>query len=320
MKNLEMFFVNTYLKLKVANVKLNKFASDHLQRLNGDPDPIRFTEIMDPLKSALNNYSAAFMGKDTNQNMRQSHTKAINQLIALFRAKVRQFEGAVISKWGINAPEYQQFFPAGRTEYTRCTTGTIETLLNRLIAACSAHTADLGNAYATEFTTMLADYTTARNAQLATKGNVSVSSVVIAELRAVLCRQLFLNTLFLANLFADNPAEGKAYFDFSLLNGRKHKNGKPGDTTGVVNCSITDATTGEGLPNVFASADGLEIDVVSDEDGDLYITDVPPGTYTFVFACDDYTSVTYERAVVTAGQETAIAVVMEKVAQLSPVV
>jgi hypothetical protein len=319
MKSLEMFFVNVYLKLKVANVKLYKFASDHLQRLVGDPDPGRFAAIIDPLKTALDNYSAAFMGKDTSQSMRQSHTKAINQLVARFKAKVRQFEGAVISQWGIDAPEYQQFFPAGRTEYTRCSKGTIETLLNRLITACNAHAADLGATYLAEFTDMLAVYVAARDAQVATKGNVSVSSVMVAELRAALCRQLFLNTLFLANLFVDNLAEGKAYFDFSLLNGRKHKNGKPTDTMGVVNCTITDAATGEGLPNVFVSAEGLETDVVSDEDGDLYITDVPPGTYTFVFTCEDYTSLTYERAVVVAGQETAIELVMEKAMQLSPV-
>jgi hypothetical protein len=260
------------------------------------------------------------MSKDTSLSMRQSHTKTINRIKAQFKAKVRQFEGAVISRWGIDAPEYQLFFPSGKVEYSRCSKGNIETLLNRLIKACTLHVDDLGATYLAEFTEMLAAYVAAADAQVATKGNVSASSVAVAELRAVLCRQLFLNTLFLANLFVDNLAAGKAYFDFSLLNGRKHKNGKPTDTTGIVNCNITDEATGEGLPNVFVSAEGLEINVVSDEDGDLYITDVPPGTYTFVFTCEGYTPVTYERAVVSAGQETIIDLVMENVKQLSPVV
>lgn len=312
MKNLNHYFTNKLLKSTISNAKLYKFASDHVKRLKGDADPARFISIYTPTSKALADFSEAFMGKDTSQSMRKSNTMALNALVSGFKAKVRQCEGAVVSQWGYNTPVYQQFFPSGRMEYTSCNKGTAETLLNRLIVACNAHSEELGESYATEFTGMLDAYITASDAQVQTKGNVSVSSVQVAKMRTALSIQLHLNVLFLANLFINDLNEGKAYFDQSLLNGRKRKIVKATDTTGVVSISIIDAETGEPMPNVFANAEGLTINDISDEAGDLNINEVLPGTYTFTFVCEGYTAFIYERAIVVAGQETAIEIRMVK--------
>jgi len=85
-----------------------------------------------------------------------------------------------------------------------------------------------------------------------------------------------------------------------------------GSTKGSIEGIVSDARTGEGLPNVTVLVKGTYYGAATDLDGKYHIVNVNPGEYTLTFSIIGYKTVEYTGVKVKAGEKTSINVKMEE--------
>jgi len=312
MKDLGSYFENCFLLPTISQSRFRKFAADHLRRIKGAPVNPLWEAMIAQTQGKYDLYDAAFTVKDEDFNLQQGHTLNVDTIIASFKKKASQYEGAVISRYGKDSPVYQEFYPQGKTEYSTCNKTTVEGLIRRLAKAFGKYSANLGADYATKFNEMLTSYLEARGTQVSVKGSVSTGSAVLDKARQALAMQLYINLLDIAKMFIGDAPAGLAFFDQAILRLPKHPAPTPGDTTGMINGSLTDSVSGQPIANAVGTINGLDITFVTDEDGEFYVDELTPGTYTLMFACDGYIDASFPGNVVTAGQETELTSTMIK--------
>lgn len=128
---------------------MQKFAEDTIQRTTANnPGGIYDTLITDTV-TQYTGYFGALSDKSTQKAVLESKTLSMENSLQTFKSFVSRQEGLIRSKWGKDAPEYQEFYPQGITEYTNATLSTVEVLMSRYKNAAAEHSADLGVPFVT---------------------------------------------------------------------------------------------------------------------------------------------------------------------------
>lgn len=212
--DLSNFFGNPFHSSRLIDDDLRQFSQDHLQRL---AKASAYPALLGELTTAYSDYFGAITDEDTATAVRISLTQTVNDAVADFKDAASRYEGSVRSQYGKDAAVYLEFYPQGVTEYREATLGELETLMQRLSDAFTRHSADLGAAKATTFTSLLTRFQTARNAQLSQKGAVSANKSGTSDAREVVEKQLMRSIHTIALDFIGDPAGALVFFDQSLV-------------------------------------------------------------------------------------------------------
>lgn len=195
MINLDRFFQNHFDTDKISDANFNKFTTDHLNRLAKAGTYPALLAALQPIYAA---WSGSTLSEATNTAIRESYTRSVQNAVDAIRSAISQQEGTVRGKFGKDSPAYQEFFPQGVTDYNRATLGNIQEKLSRFLAAATAHSAELGAPFVTQFTALRDTFKTARDAQLASKGSIATDKSASATTRDQVETQLMKNLLTIA--------------------------------------------------------------------------------------------------------------------------
>ena len=218
MMQLERFFENPFDTREISDDNLKKFSEDCLRRMSaglgdaGDPEG-----ILAATAAAHDGYFGALTDEDTKTALRKALTISMNGVLVEFQRTVSRREGTIRGEFGADSPQYTEFFPGGLTEYANATLANVETLMKRMATAAKKYEAALGKPFVDRFAGLLAQFKTARTAQLEGKGGVAASNTLTKEKRDALLLQLFDDLLVLARRHKDEPERAAEYFDQSII-------------------------------------------------------------------------------------------------------
>ncbi|MEO7932298.1 MAG: hypothetical protein ABIT76_03970 [Chthoniobacterales bacterium] len=214
MMNLSRVFENQFDKPQISSEELRSFAEDHIGKLTGRAPyaaMLAATEaVFGPFDDALS-ARAATIGSQMGQTM----TK--NEVVQLFRTKIRQRRGRVVDVLSETSAEYLEIFPQGLSYYTRATMQTLKTRLDYLVEKLTKYQAQLGAPLLAEFVALQASFNEARSSQVEEKGGVSQARGTVKTTRTALELQLTDNLLTLAKEYKGQPEKAAEFFDQSKL-------------------------------------------------------------------------------------------------------
>ena len=218
MLNIERFFENHLSHRTISAEELRQFAEDHIAKLKAQPGaPPALSALAAPTESAFAAFDGKLSTRATLQASQSGGTITKDEALQLLRTTVRQREGRVRDKLGKGSGPYAEFFPAGLGEYNKARLGQVVGLLDRLIAAATKHQGALGADLLAEFQALKTTFTTAREDQVGTKGELANARAAVAGSRTVLELQLGRNLLAIASHHLGHPERAADYFNQSLL-------------------------------------------------------------------------------------------------------
>lgn len=218
-------FTNHFASKEISDLELKSFSQDGIARLSANNGGGLFTTVLNDTVNAHTTYFGAITDKDVKFAVQQSLTQSKDNIVSTFKKTISEKSGIIQGTFpgGKKSPEWQEFFPLGLDEYHQASMGTIEKLLSRMVTASANHTAQLGVAFLSIWTTLQSNYTTARTLQLNKKGEVGVAREKVNTNRQPIELQWCKNLHFIGFTYPGNPEQCATFFDQSLLKNKKSK-------------------------------------------------------------------------------------------------
>jgi hypothetical protein len=214
MFKLRRYFENAFDKPEISSEELRSFSEDHIGKLKtegGHAAMLSATEVVfGPFDAALSDRAAQIGSLGGN-------TVTKNEVVQLFRTKIRQRRGRVVDAFGEGSAEYREIFPDGLSYYTKATMETLKQRLDYVVEKFTKYQAQLGAALVAEFEGLRTQFVNARDEQVGDKGGVSQARGAVKTTRTALEMQLTDNLLALAREFKGQPEKATEFFDQSLL-------------------------------------------------------------------------------------------------------
>ncbi len=223
MINIRSIFKNHFSTARISDDNFRKFANDHVARIKANNTNGQYAQMLQTTLQLTTDYDTLIKQEDSTYATQQGSTLKTDQITEKFKKTISQREGTIRGEFGIYAPEYQEFFPNGLTEYSTATRANIETLLQRLVDKCQKYSNILGNNLLTIFTNLQNEYQMARNEQLVVIGNVDMIKSQVTVAREALETQIMKNLLALAFEFLGNPDRADDFFDQSIIRSKQSK-------------------------------------------------------------------------------------------------
>lgn len=207
----------------ISDEELKDFSQDGMARITANNGGGMFTTLLNDTLTAHTTYFGAITDKDIKFAVQQSLTLSKDNIVHTFKETVQEKSGTIQGAFagGKNAPEYQEFFPLGLTEYTNATMGNIEVLINRMVTASNNHAPILGVPFVAIWTNIQTNYITARSLQLNKKGEVGVAREAVDTNRLPLELQWCRNLHFVGFTYPGNVEQCATFFNQSLLKNKK---------------------------------------------------------------------------------------------------
>lgn len=215
MIRIERYFEIVFADRQISSEELRNFAEDHIGKLRAAGASLAAmgaaTEgVFGPFDQALSE-RAELIGSLAGTTV----TK--NEVMQLFRTRIRQRRGRVVDAFGEGSAEYREIFPGGLTYYTQATMETVKQRLDYAVEKFTKYQAQLGTALVAEFEGLRGQFAEARDVQVEDKGSVSQARGAVRTARTALELQLMDNLLTLAKQFKGQPEKAAEFFDQSLL-------------------------------------------------------------------------------------------------------
>lgn len=223
MEKFNAFFVNPFEDLRITDLRLKNFTDDHIQKMTAANTGTRFTTYISATQTALAAFVLTLVGEESHVAARMSRTENVTAILKQFKKLVRTKEPVIRAAFESQPTIITEFFPNGKTEYGRATVGNASILMERLVGVITARAAALPTGFVTQFNDIKTQFNTARAEQQDEKGHVSNVKAISSAERTNLVKQLYKNFVNIAAICINNPAEGAALFDDSLLYGRHSK-------------------------------------------------------------------------------------------------
>ena len=228
MMNLKSFFKNIFDTNKISDNNFKKFVEDHLARLTANNPGGIYAQLITDTTAAYTNYFGQMSDEDFAFANQQARTIAMGNVFDEFRKAASRQEGVVRAAFGKDAPEYQEFYPLGISEYTNASLANAELLMQRMVTAANNHDAVVGQNFIDLFTDIKDRFNTARSQQLIKKGEVSEDKAATAEKRNALEVQMMKNLITIALNHIGDEEGGVAYFDQQIIRpDKKEEEGTP---------------------------------------------------------------------------------------------
>lgn len=223
MKNFSTFLENPFTSRNIGLAKLLAFTTDHVQRLTANNPGGQWSVRIAATEAALAGVNATFVADTTKLGLRKARKQGKRAFRKALRGRVAPLHVAVMAKFGEDAAVLQEIFPGGRQGLARCADDGLESRLQSLVTALTAHAADLDATVVSAAGALLTEWQAVYQASEASTGAKASAEVARRAARSVLERELFLNLLALAQAFPDEPEKLALYMQQSLLRGRAAK-------------------------------------------------------------------------------------------------
>ncbi len=217
MLNLLNFVKNHFNTDKISNDRFKRFAQDHLSRLNANNTMGLYNQLIAQTTPLYDAFISSLQTEASGLALQQSRTRSVDNIIEEFKRAIRQKEGIIRGTFGVDSPEYQEFFPNGITLYTESTKSNIEIVMQQFIDALAFRQADLGNTLLQQFINLKDNYNTARQTQLQQMSRTDMLNTGRNSARAALEVQLSLNILEISKVCFGNSDLFLDFFDQSVL-------------------------------------------------------------------------------------------------------
>ena len=217
MLDLRNFFKNHFDTREVSDDNLRKFTEDHINRMIANNASSLYSAYIQATQNLYDAFNTFIKNEDQTFSAQQGKTMQTDKIITDFVALVSRKEGAVRSEFGKDSAEYQEFFPNGVTEYHQITKANAEMLMERMRNKGIIYVNVLGQNFVNLFSDILANYLTARNAQLQLMGEVDTLKSDAAKAREELSNQLMKNLLFISLQFVGYPDRLDDFFSQEII-------------------------------------------------------------------------------------------------------
>lgn len=224
MLTLTNFFQQQFDDPKLSDGRLVQFAQHSLEALKHNDPKGYFADLIEPTAEAVDALMAAQTDKDSLKSVTEGATLSVDMLMADFKAKALQREGLIRDTFGTASALYQEFYPHGTNEYTRCTKTTALLLMERMALAYQRNSPQLPPARVEEFTQLYNAFKSARTSQLEKKTGIGKKQETKNAHRARLEHQLQYNLLTIARQYIGQPELCTVFFNLTLL--KPYRSGK----------------------------------------------------------------------------------------------
>ena len=230
MKLLETYATLPFEYILVGRDSIVRFFTDHGSRLQNAVDQgAPFGELLPPFNECLDRLTASKTGTAVNLAQQGSETMTVDNLIQQFKESVTALEPKVMVQFPKGSVQYHEFFPQGKSGYSRITKGNADNLFATVISACENHKDKLGLQLKDEFVALQTKYLAARNKQLEKKGSTSSTRSAWDDNLEEIKDLAFHNLLMIADHHRGQPEKIRLYFDQSIITLDKHK--QPADSS-----------------------------------------------------------------------------------------
>ncbi len=221
------FLKNPFYNKRTARKDFLDLLDGHLDRMTGQNTGGRYTALMAALTPHRDAYRAFLGDQDINVGEKLGNTDDVEKVLADFKAfaKTELLVDVpyIFGRKAPNADALTSFLPAGKSEYSGATLGTLPTLLDRVATLTATYKTDLGPGLAKKAADLKQAYTAARKTQGESKGEVQGDSKEEKKLRKAAARQLKLGLLEQLRLHIDEPDTVKALYDARIFTQPKKK-------------------------------------------------------------------------------------------------
>jgi hypothetical protein len=217
MIDLHRFLENPFDDEGISLSELLDFSSDHLERMIANNPGGELAARITATTSAL----TLVQETATDDQSKLGIRKARKKIKAAFRKavleEIAKVHGAIVAKYGPNAPEIAECFPKGRSIFNSAPDDRLAESIEALLKGVEAHQADLGAALVTEVSGIVAEWDT-----ILDQSNKSSAGTTMTQDSKKLAREnlqlmLFLNLLKLAAMFPRQPKKLDLFMRQSLL-------------------------------------------------------------------------------------------------------
>jgi len=197
--------------------KLGAYTADHLIKIsNLNPGGI-YDVIVADTSNKYQAYYGNLVSEATKKAVREGLSQSMNENLSLLLEKISKIGKLVDYKFSDNQEIYQQFFPLGVAEYYDANLTNINTKLDRLKTAATAHLNVDFASDVTQLNTAITAFISSRNAQLNAFSEEENLSTNRRETRKNLTLQLTFNILTIAANNIENVDRFNNYFNAQYL-------------------------------------------------------------------------------------------------------
>lgn len=217
MRTLSTYLQNPFDDRNISMGELIAFSTDNLERMIANNPSNELDARITATTSSLALVEDCVTDDQTRLGLRKARKAAKDAFREGIPAAVARVESGFIGAYGADSPILLEALPQGRTIFSSCRDDQVESHLQTLVNAVTAHSADLAPAIVTLANTTLTNWVTTYNASEASTGNKTVSQEGKRLARENLQLMLFLNLLKLAEMFPRQPEKLNLYMMQHLL-------------------------------------------------------------------------------------------------------
>lgn len=217
MYDLHKPFINPFDAPSISINNLVAFTTDHLGRMTNNNTGGFLTTRIPATTTALGTVNTAFQSdlsklgeRKTSKQTKDNYRKTLVEGAGKIMVTLQQ-------EYGKKSPMLATFFPQGLTKFNAVPDDQVTNEWNMLIAALTAHTAELGGQAATDATTLkngwVAVYTPSETASGVKDATMGAKNAARQALQLELCK----NWLTIALQFPRQPEKLDVYMQQSLL-------------------------------------------------------------------------------------------------------
>lgn len=171
--NEKMLFGNIFDDRNITPKYLERFAEDHLAKLNKNNSGNVFNSIIGNINTAFSPFKTELGDVDTSLNTLEGKTMTVDAFIKTFTGYMKENYIAIAAKLGGDkTPAFIEFYPKGKTEYTQITKTQMPTVMSRLNTAATANATALGTTIAAQLQAFGTQWTALRKTQLEGKATL----------------------------------------------------------------------------------------------------------------------------------------------------
>lgn len=222
--NPKMLFGNIFDDKNITPNYIQRFAVDVKAKLTENNAANEYDAVLLPLTTKLIPLSRELGEVDTTFNVQVGKTITVDQFIKIFKAYMGdKYIPIAAALGGDKTPAFIEFYPHGKTEYSKITKTKMPTIMTRLKTAATTHQAAIGATISGELQAFETQWTTVRDNQLQEKAAVKTNRTDRTVARREVEIELLKTIHFIADKFPGDVARCKTFFDFNLLFGARHK-------------------------------------------------------------------------------------------------
>ena len=222
--NPNMLFGNIFDDVRITPNYLARFADDAKAKLTDNNDTNEYDAVLTPLTAAIIPLRRELGEVDTTLNIQVGKTMTVDAFISVFKGYMgEKYIPIAAALGGDKTPAFLEFYPKGKTEYTKVTKTKMPTIMERLKVAATTHQAAIGATISGELQAFQAQWETVREKQLEEKAAVKTNRTDRSVARRDVELALLKTIHFIADKFPGDVARCKTFFDFNLLFGARHR-------------------------------------------------------------------------------------------------